>query len=95
MEEKNLTNDNELQEIEATDYDYDEYTGGGLGKIVLAVGALGVAAVGGLIYKNKDKFEARKVEKLRKKGYVVYKADECEVREVELEDEAEVEEDAE
>ena len=89
-----LTQEELAQEIEMDDYDY-ENAGGGLGKIMLAVGALGIAALGGVIYKNKDKFEARKVEKLRKKGYVIYKADECEVHQIEVDDNAESEEESE
>lgn len=85
-----LTQEELAQEIEMEDYDY-ECAGGGLGKIMLAVGALGIAALGGIIYKNKDKIEARKVEKLRKKGYVIYKEDEVQAI-VQVDDETEVEE---
>lgn len=88
-----LTQEELAQEIEMEDYDY-ECAGGGLGKIMLAVGALGIAALGGIIYKNKDKIEARKVEKLRKKGYVIYKEDEVQAI-VQVDDETEVEEEAE
>lgn len=60
-----------------------ETSGGGLVKILAVVG-LGVAAAGAALWhKNKDKIEEKNIEKLRKKGYLVYKADEVEVREVE------------
>ena len=58
-----------------------------LGK--LAIGAVIVGGAAALIYrKNRSKFEERKIEKLRKKGYVVYKQDEMVAEEV---DEPEVE----
>ena len=45
-----------------------------LGKVV--AGALVVAVgAGALIYKNRAKLEQRRIEKLRKKGYVVYKTE--------------------
>ena len=52
-----------------------------------------VGGAAALIYrKNRSKFEERKIEKLRKKGYVVYKQDEVVAEEVE-EPEVEVEAD--
>lgn len=55
-----------------------ETSGGGLVKILAVVG-LGVAAAGAALWhKNKDKIEEKNIEKLRKKGYLVYKADEVE-----------------
>lgn len=43
---------------------------------IAVVGAVG--AVGAFAYKNRDRFEARKIEKLKKKGYVIYKEEELE-----------------
>ncbi len=42
-----------------------------VGIALLAVGG----AVGALIYKNRAKIEERRIEKLRKKGYVITKVD--------------------
>ena len=86
MEEKILTNENELQEIEAAE-DYEvECSGGGAGKIVaLVLGLGGLITAGVVVGKKKIKpwLNERKAESLRKDGYVVCKADECEVRELE------------
>ena len=84
MENNELMTTEMEQEIVMDDYE-TECSGGGLGK--LAVGAAivtGVAALGAFAYnKCKDKLEERKIERLRKKGYVIFKEDECEVREIE------------
>lgn len=49
----------------------------------LLIGAAVVGVVGAILYKNRAKFEERKIEKLRKKGYVIYKADEVETSDAE------------
>lgn len=92
MEEKILTNENELQEIEAMEDYESECSGGGLGKLLGAGLIAGIAAAGVVVYKKfQPKLEARKIEKLRKKGYVIYKEDECEVRELEVEEDVQEE----
>ncbi len=82
-----LVNDELNNEIEAADY--EDYETSGRGSKLL-VGALiaGVAGVAAFAYKkNKTKLEERRIEKLRKKGYVIYREDEvAEVREVEEDD---------
>lgn len=92
MEEKILTNENELQEIEATEDYESERSGGGFGKLLGAGLIAGIVAAGVVAYKKvQPKLESRKVEKLRKKGYVIYKEDECEVRELEVEEDVQEE----
>lgn len=77
MENKDLMAMNEeLDNIEVTDletYEDSEVSGNGLGKIVGGLLLLGGAAAAGFVYKNRAKIEERKIEKLRKKGYVIYK----------------------
>ena len=65
----------ENTEIEEMDDEVVE-SGGGLGKIVVGIGVVAAGALAALAYKNKAKLEERRIEKLRKKGYVVYKEDE-------------------
>lgn len=75
------------QETGLMEYEDTGYEGGGK-KLVAGVAILaGVAAIGGFAYhKCKDKLEERKIEKLRKKGYVVFREEDCEVHEVEVDD---------
>lgn len=98
MEEKNLTmeeiNEMELTSDVADSYEEIEHSGGGLGKIVavgLAIVGLGVA--GAKLGKKKIKpwLIERKAESLRKEGFVVCRADECEVREIEVDYDEETE----
>lgn len=89
MENNELMVTEELNtEFDAMDYEETGCESGGK-KFVAGIAILaGVAAIGGFAYhKCKDKLEERKINKLRKKGYVIFKEDECEVREVEDEDE--------
>ena len=44
-------------------------------KIGIGIGLLAVGGVAAVLYKNRKRFEERKVEKLRKKGYIVYNPD--------------------
>lgn len=53
-----------------------EETDGSAGRVlaILGIGALVVGAgVATFIYTQKDKIEAKRIEKLRAKGYVIYK----------------------
>jgi hypothetical protein len=81
MENNNeiLTNE-ELTNIEATENCYEaDYSDGGLTKFLVGALFVGAAALGGVIYKNKEniknKREEKEVARLEKKGYVVMKAD--------------------
>ena len=92
MENKELMVTEELnEEIGTIDYEETDCTDGGFGKIAAGLVIVGLAAAGGLAYKFRGKLEERKINRLRKKGYVSFKEDECEVREMEVEDEEVVE----
>lgn len=83
-----VTETEELAGFELAEYDELDCKGGSKGKLLVGAAVVaGVTAIGGIVYhKCKDRIEAKKIEKLRKKGYVIFKEDECEVREVEDED---------
>ena len=49
---------------------------GGLVATIVVGGLAIIGAAAAVIHKNKDKIEAKQVERLRKKGYVIYKVDE-------------------
>lgn len=67
------TNINEIEEIEV--YDLDEVVtedeGTGYGKLIVGGVLVGAAALAALGYKYKDKLEQKRIEKLRKKGYII------------------------
>lgn len=93
-----MTMNEEINNTEITDlenYESSETSGIGLGKIVGGIALVAGAAVAGLAYKNRTKLEERKVEKLRKKGYVIYKEEDIvdEVEEVEDEEVVDTEND--
>ena len=78
-------NENEIMEMENEVEEFEDYeiqetperSGNGiLGKIILGTVLAGGAAAAVLIHKNRDKIEAKKIERLRKKGYVIYKPEE-------------------
>lgn len=56
-------------------FDYEEEKGssGIAGAVVKGILAAAVVGGGALIYKNRQKLEERKIKKLEKKGYVIYK----------------------
>lgn len=81
MDEMNNVNTNEIVEgTEEITEALDESDNVNL--IALGIGAV-VSVVGGiaaLIYKNRNKLEAMRVERLRKKGYIIYEpetTDDC------------------
>lgn len=83
MEE--LRNENELTMVdETTDFDdeYVEESKGVFKKVVVIGGGALVAGATALAIKNRDKIKAkleeRKIAKLEKKGYVVYRPEEVE-----------------
>lgn len=57
-------------ELEIYEMEPEEESGVGLGKLVLGT-ALVAGAIGAICYKFRGKIEERRVEKLKKKGYVV------------------------
>lgn len=86
MNEELMTNNEEIEttEIEATEmevYDEPERSGIGAGKIVLGLGLVLAGGAAAWAHKNKAKLEERKIEKLRKKGYVIYKPEDEAVEE--------------
>ena len=84
MEE--VRNENELTMVEEPVVDFDdEYVGESNGvckKVVMIGGGALVAGATALAIKNRDKIKAkleeRKIAKLEKKGYVVYRPEEVE-----------------
>lgn len=84
MEE--LRNENELTMVEEPVVDFDdeyiEESNGVFKKVVMIGGGALVAGATALAIKNRDKIKAkmeeRKIAKLEKKGYVVYKPEEVE-----------------
>ncbi len=91
MENEILVNEELNNEIETVCEEIE--TSGGGSKLLVGALIAGVAGLVAFAYnKNKTKLEERRIEKLRKKGYVIYREDEvAEVREVE-EDDIETEE---
>ena len=84
MEE--LRNENELTMVDETMVDFDdecvEESNGVFKKVVMIGGGALVAGATALAIKNRDKIKAkmeeRKIAKLEKKGYVVYRPEEVE-----------------
>ena len=84
MEE--LRNENELTMVEEPVVDFDdeyiEVSNGVFKKVVIIGGGALVAGATALAIKNRDKIKAkleeRKIAKLEKKGYVVYRPEEVE-----------------
>lgn len=67
-----MENENIMLEEENVET-YEETENSGHGGLTLVAGVILVGgAVAGILYKNRKKLEARKIEKLRKKGYVIY-----------------------
>lgn len=72
--EDNMTNTNEItEETEVVDYIPEESEGSNLGAIVAGIGICAVMGVSAWAYKNRAKLEAKRVERMRKKGYICYK----------------------
>lgn len=88
MENKELMTNEEFNTMDV--YESNENTGSSAGGI-LKVAAVAVAVAGGVaiyLHKTKAKREAKKIEKLKKKGYVILTPEEVAESEiVEVEDE--------
>ena len=68
----------ERENTEMEVYNDHETSGGGiLGKVLVGAGIVAAGAAA-LIYKNRDKLEARRIRKLEAKGYVITKPEVCE-----------------
>ena len=78
-----VTTNEELNEVESgMDYEVTDDAGSGIGKLIIGAGVVAMAGLAAFAYKNRAKYEEKKIERLRKKGYVIYKEDECEVRDI-------------
>ena len=81
---------NEIEVTEVAEYENNEVScgGSGVGKVIIGLAGLGVAAVTGVALKNKEKLKNKRTErmirKLEKQGYIVEEAL------IELEDETEI-----
>ena len=83
---EDLRNENELTMVEEPVVDFDdeyvEESNGVFKKVVMIGGGALVAGATALAIKNRDKIKAkleeRKIAKLEKKGYVVYRPEEVE-----------------
>ena len=74
--------ENAVETVEAIEMPVSTSKGIG-GKIGVGVGLAALGAVGALVWKNRAKFEERKIKKLEKKGYVVLKEEDVvEIEEV-------------
>ena len=76
MEDNKIMELENLEDMEVTETENETQGKGFLGK--LAIGSLIAGVAGLIVYKNRDKIEKRRIEKLRKKGYVIYEPGEIE-----------------
>lgn len=66
-------------ENDVEDVNEDTNNSGVQALVILGIGALAIGAgVLGFIYTQRDKIEQNRIEKLRKKGYIVYKPESIE-----------------
>lgn len=72
-EEIKVLDENEIEEVEMDMEEYPETSGKGILGLLALVGVAAGGAVGGLIYKNRNKLEEREIKKLEKKGYIITK----------------------
>lgn len=72
---EDMKNVNEItEETEVMDYiPEEESDGSNLGAIIAGIGVCAVLGVSAWAYKHRDKLEAKRVERMRKKGYICYK----------------------
>ena len=82
--DENMTVFEENENLEVAENENCEDSGKGiLGKILVGAVIAAGAGVGAALYKNRDKLEQRRIAKLEKKGYRVFKAAEIVEEEVE------------
>lgn len=95
MNEEIMVINEEIEDAEVMDIieEPEVTSNGNLGKLVVGAAIVGVGAVAAIIYKNRDKFEQKKIAKLRKKGYVVVTPEELDAMDAEIEEECDETED--
>ena len=89
MEEVKNENVNDIEEIEEVEVTPEDSETVNILPIIIGAGAAVVAGVAAIAYKNRAKIEEWKINRLRKKGYTIYKNEEV----VEVEEDESVEED--
>ena len=78
MEERNEIMEMSNETTEVSEYDTNQSSGGGLGKVLIGLGVVAAAGIAAVVVKNKGRIEERQINKLRQKGYIVYHEDEVE-----------------
>ena len=89
MEEIRNENVNDIEEIEVVELTPEDSETVNILPIIIGAGAAVIAGVAAIAYKNRAKIEEWKINRLRKKGYTIYKNEEV----VEVEEDESVEED--
>ena len=89
MEEIRNENVNDIEEIEEVEVTPEDSGTVNILPIIIGAGSAVVAGVAALAYKNRAKIEEWRINRLRKKGYTIYKNEEV----VEVEEDESVEED--
>lgn len=64
-----------VEENEVYDEVPEESGNGAVVAVVIGLGIAVAAGVGTLLYKSRDKIEARRIAKLEKKGYIITKSE--------------------
>ena len=82
-------NVNDIEEIEVIEVTPEDSETVNILPIIIGAGSAVVAGVAAIAYKNRAKIEEWKINRLRKKGYTIYKNEEV----VEVEEDESVEED--
>ena len=88
MEEIRNENVNDIEEIEEVEVTPEDSETVNILPIIIGAGSAVVAGVAAIAYKNRAKIEEWKSNRLRKKGYTIYKNEEV----VEVEEDESVEE---
>ena len=88
MEEVKNENVNDIEEIEEVEVTPEDSETVNILPIIIGAGSAVVAGVAAIAYKNRAKIEEWKINRLRKKGYTIYKNEEV----VEVEEDESVEE---
>ena len=88
MEEIRNENVNDIEEIEEVEVTPEDSETVNILPIIIGAGSAVVAGVAAIAYKNRAKIEEGKIDRLRKKGYTIYKNEEV----VEVEEDESVKE---